>query len=483
HYVMLQQGDQHFDIDTTKGIYSNFSIQEETGASNTNMYNVSGTSIQRRWVKKNVPSLHEEPYTTTLENYNSRVAFQLNYFQWSKESDRHDHLNTWSATSKTLMEDENFGLALNHENMWMTDVLNGVIQGSNTDEEKVRNIYNYLRDNFNTVGKEGYAKEGIWALSSLKDVFKKKEGNVAEINLLLTAMLRKAGIKADPMILSTRDHGVANTSYPLINEYNYVICVAYPGNKMVTLDASQPFNGFGQLPVSCYNGWGHIINEENPQAVNFSADSIRETSVTSVMIMNDEKGIPSGSFKAVLGKSESFNIRQEIRNSSEKDYEKKIQTGEGSDKVVENFGIDSLNKIDFPVTVHYDFDMKSPSSADVLYFDPMQGENYKTNPFKSMERRYPVEIPYLIDETYLLNMDIPAGYQVDEMPKSVRVNYNGSEGLFEYLIQKGESNLQMRVHLKLNKAFFPVEEYSTLRDFFAYVVKKEDEQIVFKKIR
>jgi hypothetical protein len=41
----------------------------------------------------------------------------------------------------------------------------------------------------------------------------------------------------------------------------------------------------------------------------------------------------------------------------------------------------------------------------------------------------------------------------------------------------------MRVHLKLNKAFFAVEEYNTLRDFFSYVVKKESEQIVFKKVK
>ena len=84
---------------------------------------------------------------------------------------------------------------------------------------------------------------------------------------------------------------------------------------------------------------------------------------------------------------------------------------------------------------------------------------------------------------YLLNMDIPTGYQVDELPKSVRVAYNEKEGMFEYLIQKGDGNLQMRVHLKLNKAIFPVDEYTTLRDFFAFVVKKESEQIVFKKIK
>jgi hypothetical protein len=69
------------------------------------------------------------------------------------------------------------------------------------------------------------------------------------------------------------------------------------------------------------------------------------------------------------------------------------------------------------------------------------------------------------------------------MPKSARVAYNDNEGFFEYLIQKGDGNLQMRVHLKLNKAFFPVDDYPTLRDFFAFVVKKESEQIVFKKVK
>jgi hypothetical protein len=60
--------------------------------------------------------------------------------------------------------------------------------------------------------------------------------------------------------------------------------------------------------------------------------------------------------------------------------------------------------------------------------------------------------------------------------------YNGNDGIFEYLIQKSGDNIQIRVRLKLNKAFFPTEEYSTLRDFFGYVVKKENEQFVFKKI-
>jgi hypothetical protein len=483
HYMMKLQGDTSFDINTTKEIYSSFYIREENGSQQSDVYNLTGSSLQHRWVKKNIPALHEEPFTTTLSNYNSRVSFQLNYFQWTNESERHNHMETWTATSKTLLEDENFGQALTRENNWMSDELKNAISGSSSDEEKTYRIFNYVRDNFSSVGKEGYSKEALYARNSLKDVFKKKEGNVAEINLLLVAMLRKSGIDSDPLILSTRDNGVANASYPLIGEYNYVIAVVYLNDKVLKLDASQPYNGFGQLPTELYNGWGHIINEAKPIPVNFSPDSLHESSFTSVLIFNDEKGKSSGAYKSVLGKSESYNLRREIGSTSKKNYEKKIQTLNESEIVMQNFEIDSLWKFDFPVTVQYDFDLKDNSSADILYFNPMIYDSYKTNPFKAMERHYPVEMPYLLDETYILNMDIPEGCQVDEMPKSARVNYNDNEGFFEYIIQKGQSNLQMRVHLKLNKTFFPTEEYTTLRDFFAFVVKKESEQIVFKKIK
>ena len=421
-----------------------------------------------------------------MENYYSRVSYQLNYFQWKMTeytSERVDYLENWSSASKDLLQDENFGLALDHVNTWMTDELKEVISGASSNDEKAGMIYRYVRDNFNLVNKEGYSRYGIFTQNSLKDVFKAREGNVAEINLLLTAMLRHEGIKADPLILSTRDNGVATVVYPLIAEYNYLICIVYLGNKMVTLDASRRYNHFGQVTENCYNGSGHIMNQANPLQVEFSPDSLYESRVTSVFINNDEKGKPSGNLKTVFGKNGSYDTRAEIFSSSEQAYQKKIQTEVESDLVIENFGVDSLRKYEFPLAIHYDFDLRKFSSDDIIYLNPMLKEGYESNPFTSMVRHYPVDMPYKIDETFLLNMEIPAGYQVEEMPKSVKVAFNENQGIFEYLIQKGETNIQMRVRVKFNKAFFPTDEYSNLRDFFAFVVKKESEQIVFKKIK
>ena len=78
-------------------------------------------------------------------------------------------------------------------------------------------------------------------------------------------------------------------------------------------------------------------------------------------------------------------------------------------------------------------------------------------------------------------MDIPKGYEVDELPKSVKVSFNGTDGFFEYTIQKDEFMVQLRSHVKLSESIFAPEDYNSLRDFFAYVVKKQSEQIVFKK--
>jgi hypothetical protein len=120
-------------------------------------------------------------------------------------------------------------------------------------------------------------------------------------------------------------------------------------------------------------------------------------------------------------------------------------------------------------------------NSGIIYFNPMINEGYRENFFTSAERKYPVEMPYQMDETYNFQIEIPVGYTVDEMPKSAKVSLNEGEGFFEYLIAQSANDITLRTRIKLNKATFLPEDYETLRNFFAYIVKKHAEQIVFKK--
>lgn len=475
HYVAVAQGDQNYSIHTAKDVTANYSVREANGVGRDEIYNLMGTATENRWVKKDVPPLKEENFTTTIKNHVAKIDFQLHYVQFGETGERHDYMGNWFIASEKLLKDEHFGQALDEDNRWMNEDMKSITAGCKNSEEKIKKIYAFTRSNFTCTDHDALRAE-----NPLKTVFKKKNGSVAEINLLLVAMLRHENIVADPAVLSTRENGYCSETYPFMDGFNYVICAAQDNNKTFYLDASEPMIGFDHLPIDCYNGQARIINKEKPFAIYFDSDSLREEKKTAIIIINDEKGHPSGSFQSTLGYYESYNIREKTRKKSVKDVFKDIQTSYGSDIEISNTGIDSLDKLEFPVNIHYDFEMKN-MNEDMIYFNPMMAEAYKDNPFKSADRKYPVEMPYTIDETYIFNMEIPEGYVVEEMPKSAKVVLNEKEGLYQYLIQKNESGIQMQSRIKLNKAVFTPEDYNTLRDFFAFIVKKQSEQIVLKK--
>jgi hypothetical protein len=119
--------------------------------------------------------------------------------------------------------------------------------------------------------------------------------------------------------------------------------------------------------------------------------------------------------------------------------------------------------------------------VDVIYLNPMLAEAYKDNPFSSAVRKYPVEMPYAMNEVFVANIEIPEGYMVDEKPKSTRVNLFEADGMFEYLISADENRIMLRSKLVINRAEFVAEDYEVLREFFGHVVKKQAETIVLKK--
>jgi hypothetical protein len=476
NYVSLLRGDDRFEVNTATTSYADFTLRESGGTETDDVFHIRGNTLKHHWVKKNVPAIKEETYMSASSNYLSRVSFQLHYVQFGENGIRHNFLRDWFMASEKLLEEERFGVALDMDNHWMSEPLKPLLEGSRTGEETTRRLFNYIRDHFTCTD-----HDNLYTSQSLKDVFRKKTGNVADLNLLLVALLRHEGVPADPVILSTRDNGYADQNYPLISEYNYVLCQASPEGKLVNLDASWPANGFGHLPPDCYNGQGRVINKTKPYLVDLYADSLRERKITTVFITNDDKGYPTGAYKGVLGTNESFDLRKQMKETTEKDYFKKIQTGFGSELEMEDHGIDSLNSLENPVQVHFDFNLKNLTGNDLIYFNPMLKEALINNPFKADTRIYPVEMPYTIHETYILNMEIPKGYAVEELPKSARMSYNDDDGFFEYLAAKSDEVVQLKVTLKLNKAFIPAADYPILRDFFAGIVKKESEQIVFKK--
>lgn len=473
NYVFLSQGYHPYSINTQSSDYRTFNVVQPGESGQDRRLSVSGNVTDKRWVMKGVPSIKVENYTSTLRNHIAKIEFQLSQYRFPNQPVE-DIMGNWVKVSEKLAKDENFGAAINKTNNWMDDDLKAVDGSAKTDLEKAKRVFEFVRDHFTCTNYNDRSLN-----NPLKAIFKNKNGSVADINLLLIAMLRHENINADPVLLSTREHGFAHELYPLMDRFNYVIAELTIEDKLYYLDASRPELGFAKLPLDCYNGVARVISNQ-PRAVYFNSDSLEERKVTSVFIINNDKGGIEGNYQSMLGYNESVDVRKKIRTGEKDAFIKKIKATYGSDYHIENVEIDSLKSMEQPLTLHYGFSMDK-NDEDIIYFNPLLNEGYKENILKSAERIYPVEMPFTINETYILNMEIPAGFTVDEMPKSTKVSFNENEGMFEYIIAKTDTHLQLRSRVLLKKANFMPDEYNSLRDFFSYVVKKHSEQIVFKK--
>ncbi|MBO9619153.1 MAG: DUF3857 domain-containing protein, partial [Niabella sp.] len=476
-YVFLSQG--YFQLkNTKKDFFKTYSVSDANGAQATEHYSLSGNETQNSWSAANVPAIKEEPFTSTTDNYIAKVDFQLSKIQFPNNVPK-DIMGNWATTSEQLLKREDFGEGLSKPNNWLSDDLKKATAGAASSIEVAKGIYAFVRDNFTKTQNSGiYLSDN----TTLKDVFRKKSGNIAEINLLLVAMLRQAGIIADPVLLSTRSHGFAHPFYPLMSKYNYTICCAKIDGELHYLDATQSMMGFDHLPLQCYNGPAFVV-APSPKNISIDPDSLTEAKSTLIFVTNDStgKGL-EGAFSQTPGYYESLQLRNTLATKEVAEYFKETEKGYSFPMKFSDIQVDSLKKYDYPVSVKYQMKMDL-GKEDLIYFSPMFSEGIKTNPFTSAERNYPVEMPYKMYRIYVLNMEIPKGYKVDEMPKSARVKLNDNEGVFEYISSVNEGRIMLQSKIDIRKAAFTSEDYQSLRDFFGYIVKKHGEQIVLKKIK
>ncbi|MEQ1554883.1 MAG: DUF3858 domain-containing protein, partial [Ferruginibacter sp.] len=439
-------------------------------------FTIPSTNTVSRWVIKNVPSLKEEKFTTSIQNHISKIEFQMSAQQFPNMP-RRDIIGTWPKLTERLLKDEDFGEKLDKYNLWLNDDMRDIVNKDDSRLAKAKKIFSYVKENIKCIG-----NYNIYLTKPVKEILKTKSGYVADVNLLLITLLRKEDIKASPVILSTRRHGFPQEYYPLVSRFNYVICKVDIEDQTYFLDASKPYYGFNKLPQQCLNGHARVV-DILATSLNLSADTIVEKKETTITLLNDEKqkGKLSGFLNSTLGYYESSDIRSQFLENGKTDFEKKIRGNNNEDFKVDSVKYENEKDYEKDLTISYNIEIDGNENNKIIYFNPMLKEGYKENIFAATTRKYPVEMPYLMDETYNLVLEIPAGYTIDEMPKSERVNLNDGDGMFEYIISKSDDFINLTTRIKLNKATFPPEDYESIRSFFDHIVKKHAEQIFFKK--
>ena len=421
----------------------------------------------------NVPAMKEEAYVGNIDNYSTSLKFELSYVDFPGSTMK-TYSTTWEDVSKGIYEVDSFGSELAKSN-YFEDDLNKILSGVSNPEEKISRIFSFVVNKMSWNNYTGYyTNEGV------KEAYKKGSGNVADINLMLVAMLRKANLNADPVLISTKDHGMP--LFPTRNGFNYVIAGVELPQGILLLDATNKDAEIGILRSSIMNWQGRIIKKDG--ASDWVSLSPRTPAVKTAMVNAEIK--PDLSF---TGKAQNrftgnyaFQYRTDFKSLTE-DAQRKAVEKKTSQTELSNLKFENLTTVGKPVSLDYDFESLDAVEdvAGKLYFSPMVFMATVENPFKPETRDYPIDFGYPMKDRYIINIALPEGYKVESMPENAVFNLGEDTGSFRYLISQVGNKLQLSVEFSINKSFIAAEEYGNLKKFYELLIAKENEKVVLSK--
>tara|TARA_R110000850_G_scaffold203228_1_gene329512 strand:- start:129003 stop:131018 length:2016 start_codon:yes stop_codon:yes gene_type:complete len=422
---------------------------------------------------EDIPKLVQEEYVNNIDNYKTAIKHEL---EWTKMPNNplRTYSTTWEDVTKTILKRDRFGKELEKERYFKSEIT-PVLQRYSSKEEQTQAIFEFVK---NRIAWNGFY--GDHTIDGVEKAYKNRSGNIAEINLILTSMLRSAGIDADPVLLSTKSNGIP--LFPTIDGFNYVICQVELGNKTLLLDAANKYSSPNILPTRALNWYGRVVRKDGSSEEVNLLSSIMSKKITNMNVQVHENGSIEGKLRNAYTDQFALDFRQQYAAEEETKYIKSLENKYVSMNISD---YKSQNKTDIYKPVVEDFSFVKENAydkiGDKIYIQPLFFLATSKNPFISETREYPIDFSYPQSETQLVNITLPEGYQVESLPESAILQLPDEVGEFKFMISENQNGIQLSVSSEIRATLLPSLYYEALKKYYAAMVEKQTEKIVLSK--
>ena len=426
------------------------------------------------YISEDLPAMKEESFVNNIANYTGSLVQELSMTKFPNVPEKF-YSTDWASVVKTIYDYDDFGPELNKTGYFEED-LKGVLASLTKPEEKIEAILKHVKATVKWNDYYGYScNDGV------RKAYKDKTGNVAEINLMLTAMLRYAGLNANPVLVSTRSNVIA--IFPNRTAFNYVIAAVETGGNYTLLDATNLYSAPNVLPFRVLNWFGRLIRKDGTSAEIDLMPSILSNDVTTMFYSIDEKGIVTGKLRRQQDVHNALLFRDAYKNIKEESYVEKLENDNNKIEIQE-YSRTNEKELNLPVIEAISFTGSNFSEiiGDKIYIKPLLSFAGSQNPFKQDNREYPVDFGFPFMDKYVVNIAVPDGFTVEKIPEALNLVIENGIGSFKCLTSVSGNTIQVMVVNQMSTPIVVADYYSILKEYFQKVTDKQNEKIVLRKI-
>lgn len=427
------------------------------------------------WEFFNIPPFVAEPYMTAKANCLTVLNFQLvkykdSYFEYS-------FVSTWDDLGEKV---SNWYKPYFRSYSRVDNFVDELIVGAGTREDKIDRLYSFVRDSI--VLQEDYWLYNEEKNRAPKKIINDRTGSKVEKNLVLLNMLRSIGVKANPVLISTRKHGSVNRINPRLNSFNHVIVHYKDRDGNHFLDTQLKYCPNGMLPAFDINKHGFLIKDDDYRFIDIPDPQSMSMLYTSI----DGELNGEGTLTCVLtqrfeGYRNMYYRRKLDNQKDDKKFVEDYLINNVDNAVLDSFKVINRENILDPLLIitylhiddYVDFD------NDILYLDFGIYDRLRENKFKLEERKYPIDYNYPRINKENVSIRLPAGLKPLESPPPAKIVTAGHS--YNRVINISVNRIKYEHQLVVANTVYNENYYNDIKGLYTDIVDLYQDQIVLTK--
>lgn len=427
----------------------------------------------RAYTMQKIHSFKVEPLMTSVKDNLQRVEFSLKHSGFIEKQFK----DVPSYINFQLLWTDEFGLQFEKPIPGTEKYIDSVKRLKGLPD-KMEAVFNYVKKNVEWNGEQTF-----YCDDSLSACWKNKTASNAEMNLLLLNLLRKAGVPAYPLLVSSHENGSPDMNIASVSQFNGVDVVVTDSvtRRKYFLDCTQKDLSYRIPPYNVLNSFGYLIDPYKNSWMLILDPRILLKSEISVDAVIDTNGHVTGKSNMLFwGYSKAQTLRELKEKNSNTHTEENDLAGTFPGLTIDSMVMPNTYEDNDSLVIKDHFHLDIPPNGGFYFFSPFMFSSFKKNPFIENERY--TDIDFGSSQLYSTKIDlkIPQSFTIESLPKDIRMYKTDSTISFTRTVVRESDHILIRNYFVIKTANFIKEDYADIKTFFDKFYSLFNDQIILK---
>ena len=360
-----------------------------------------------------------------------------------------------------------------------------LVKDSGTDEEKAAKIYHYVQKEIRYIAVKVGVASG-WGGYDANLTWKRRYGCCIDKSLLLTTMLKTAGIQASPILLNTNDQNEVDYSIPQLG-FDHAITVAEIGGRHVFLDSTNFDYRYPEIAsfdygVNVLNIFGKKIDyipvpepKENGSFYDFSLN-LSSTGAADITERLHYTGSREGALRSYYR-----SVKKEEQKQAFQGFAKSVAP---SAELV-SYEVNNAEKIEEPFSLGLKYSVpdypQRAGSILIVKLPDFEIEPYRISEISLDKRRYSIKYDASMGRYYSYRLNIPGNFEIVSLPEKISI-INKYSSFKAECAKTSKTAIDCSVSWERQARIIPPQDYAEYKAFIEKAASYTKSQVFLRDL-